>query len=113
MEHGVNEFLLREIGVERDCVDAEILRRPFGESSGPINDEPLTFVVPGPVHTRKCFTVDGSVISIGATRPGPWIVILTVSPLASRSVGTHANNQKLNQIVRVVLIRMPLARGRP
>lgn len=29
---------------ERDCVDAEVLRRPFGESSGPIDDEPMAFV---------------------------------------------------------------------
>src|SRR5438552_18515745 len=57
--------------------------------------------VPRPVQTWKFVRTFGSVISIGAWRPAPVIVILTVSPFAN----TRAGITSTRKVTKAAIVR--------
>src|ERR1700730_6747445 len=60
----------------------------FGVEQAPVQ------LVPAPVQTKKLASVFGSVISIGALRSAPLIMIFEVSAFANNTVGIASKRRR-------------------
>lgn len=98
IEHYIDESLIRRFRVERHFValestggsatawDQSTMKLSVCFALVPGQPDPVQ-LVPGPVHTLNFASVFRSVISIGASRSAPLIVIFDVSAFANTSAG--------------------------